>query len=62
MDTDHLRGIVSARALISSIGRQDTKLSELMDTDLVCVHAEDDQSVVADKVAKYKFIGNTCSR
>jgi magnesium transporter len=55
-DTDHLRGIVSARALISSISRQDRKLSELMDTDLVCVRADEDQSVVAEKVAKYNLL------
>lgn len=55
-DTGHLRGIVSARSLISSIGRQDTKLSELMDTDLVSVRADEDQSVVAEKVAKYNLL------
>ncbi len=55
-DTDHLRGIVSARSLLSSIGRQDTKLSELMDTDLVCVHVNEDQSEVAQKVARYNLL------
>jgi magnesium transporter len=55
-ESDHLRGIVSARSLLSSIGRQDTKLSELMDTDLVSVEAHEDQAEVAQKVAKYNLL------
>ena len=39
---DHLRGLVSARQLVSAMGKPDTRLSELMETDLIHVNATDD--------------------
>ena len=55
-DTDHLRGLVSARQLVSAMGRPETRLSELMETDLVTAHVLDDQEEVAQKVARYDLL------
>lgn len=56
-DSDHLRGLVSFRRMLSSIIRKpDTKLGELMDTDLLTVGVLDDQEEVARKVAKYDLL------
>ncbi len=49
--TNHLRGIVSARSLLSSMGRPETKLAALMRTDVVTVNVHDDQEQVAERVA-----------
>lgn len=53
---DHLRGLVSARQLVSAIARPDTKLSELMETDLITANVFDDQEEVARKVARYDLL------
>ena len=55
-DTQHLRGVVSTRQLVSAMGRTATKLSDLMETDIVTVDASDDQEVVAQKVARYDLL------
>ncbi len=55
-ETNHLRGVVSTRKLVSSIGKPDRPISELMNTDLVTVNANDDQKVVTQKVAKYDLL------
>lgn len=55
-DTNHLRGVVSGRTLISSIGRPENRLVDLMKTDVVTVNVHDDQSVVAQKVAFYNIM------
>lgn len=55
-DTNHLRGVVSGRLLISAIGRPETRLSDLMKTDLVTVNVRDDQEQVAQKVAFYNML------
>jgi len=55
-DTNHLRGVVSGRTLISSIGRPETKLADLMKGDVVAVNVHDDQSIVAQKVAFYNIM------
>lgn len=56
-DNDHLRGIVSFRAMVSSIARRgDTTLGELMDTEIVSVNVADDQEEVANKVARYDLL------
>jgi magnesium transporter len=52
-DTDHLRGLVTARKLVSAIGRPQTRLKELMATDLITAYVTDDQEEVARKVARY---------
>ncbi len=53
--TNHLRGIVSARSLVSSIGRPEKRLAELMKTDIVTVNVHDDQELVAERVAFYNL-------
>lgn len=55
-DTNHLRGVVSTRRLVSSIARQDKHLSDLMETDLVFVHALDSQEEAVQKVAHYNLL------
>ena len=53
---DHLRGLVSARQLLSAIGRSDTRIGDLMERDLVTVHVGDDIESVAQKVARYNLL------
>jgi magnesium transporter len=55
-DTNHLRGVVSGRILISAMGRPDTKLADLMKRDVVSVNVHDDQESVAQKVAFYNIL------
>jgi magnesium transporter len=55
-DTNHLRGVVSGRLLISSIGRPETPLADLMKRDVVAVNVHDDQEQVAQKVAFYNIL------
>ena len=55
-DTDHLRGVVSARKLVSSLGKLETRLAELMETDLVSADVMEDQESVAKKVAHYDLL------
>jgi magnesium transporter len=55
-DTNHLRGVVSGRLLISSIGRPETRLADLMKTDMVTANVHDDQEQVAQKVAFYNML------
>jgi magnesium transporter len=50
---DHLRGLVSARRLVSALGKPNMLIDELMDSELVTVEVGDDQEQVAQKVAKY---------
>ena len=55
-DADHLRGLVSARQLVSAMGKPDTRISQLMERDLVTVNVGDDQEDVAEKVARYDLL------
>jgi magnesium transporter len=55
-DEDHLRGLVSARQLVSAMKRPDMRLSELMDRSIVSVRPFDDQEEVADKVARLNIL------
>ena len=52
-EKDHLRGVVSARQLVSAIAKPDLKLSELMETHLITADVLEDQEDVAQKVARY---------
>ncbi|HTU24846.1 MAG TPA: magnesium transporter [Pirellulales bacterium] len=52
-DDDHLRGLVSARQLVSALGKPNMKIDELMDHELVSVDVKDDQEQVAQKVARF---------
>ena len=55
-DTNHLRGVVNTRSLVSAFGRPETRLSELMETDVVVCKVLDDQSEVAKQVARYNLL------
>lgn len=52
-DHDHLRGLVSARQLVSAMGKPQTKIDDLMERDLVTVDVADDQEKVAQEVARF---------
>lgn len=53
-DARKLQGFVSLRKLI--LARPDTPVSELMDQDVISVRVDEDQEVVASKIARYDFI------
>ena len=50
-EDERLQGLVSARQLLSEMKSPETKLAEIMETDLVTVLVMEDQEDVADKVA-----------
>ncbi len=52
-DQDHLRGLVSARQLVSAMGKPYTKIDDLMDREVVTVDVNDDQEKVAQEVARF---------
>ena len=53
---DRLRGLVSARQLVSAMGKPDTRLCDLMERDLIVVNVLDDQEEMAGKVARYNLL------
>jgi magnesium transporter len=55
---DHklLRGIVSTRQLIQSLLNPTQTLGDMMESDVVVAHVDDDQEVVAEKVEKYNLL------
>jgi magnesium transporter len=55
-DSGHLRGVLSARDLISSLSSPNRRLREIMETEPITVHANDDQEEVARKVAYYDLL------
>ncbi|MEZ6118327.1 MAG: magnesium transporter [Pirellulaceae bacterium] len=55
-DSDHLRGVLSARDLISALARPDRLLSEIMETEPITVDVSDDQEEVLKKVAYYDLL------
>ncbi|MEC7564949.1 MAG: magnesium transporter, partial [Planctomycetota bacterium] len=55
-ETDHLRGVVSAKQLVTSIVHPNRTLATLMEEDIVKVDALDDQEKVAQIVAKYDLL------
>jgi len=48
-----LRGVVTARKLLTALGKPDKLVSDLMDIDLIVVHTGDPSAEVTEKVAKY---------
>lgn len=54
-DENHLRGAISARQLVTHLGKPNMPIAELMERNLVTVEATDDQEAVAAKVADYDF-------
>lgn len=55
-DTNHLRGVLSTRMLVSAFGKPGVTVADLMDTDILTVNAHDDQREVAKMVAKYDLL------
>jgi magnesium transporter len=55
-DENHLRGLVSARQLLTHLSKPNMTVADLMERDLVTVEATDDQEAVAAKVADYDFL------
>lgn len=53
---DHLRGIVSARQLVSAMRHPETQLGELMESDVVSVGVDEDQEEVANRVAQMDLL------
>lgn len=55
-DEGHLRGAVSARQLVSAIGRPEVRLGDLVETELITANVNEDQEEVASKVARYDLL------
>jgi magnesium transporter len=55
-DENHLRGAISARQLLTHLGKPNMPIRDLMERNLVTVSATDDQEAVAKKVADYDFL------
>lgn len=55
-EDDRLRGIVSGRQLISSLGRTGTHLQDLMQTDVIVATVTEHQEAVAEKVERYDLL------
>jgi magnesium transporter len=53
---DHLLGLVSARQLVSALGRPDTRVRDLMERELVTVNVNEDREEVARKVARFDLL------
>lgn len=53
-DQNHLVGIVSLRQVL--FARPNTRLEEIMTRDIISVHPETDQEIVARNVADYNFV------
>lgn len=55
-EEDRLRGVVSNRQLVSSMGRPETLLSDLMESDMITVNATEEQEEVARRVADFDLL------
>lgn len=55
-DANHLRGLISARQLVTHYREPNLRLADLAQRDVVTVHVDDDQEAVAKKVANYNFL------
>lgn len=53
---DRLRGVLSARQLLSAIARPDTPLADLIERDLVTANVLEDQEEIANKVAHFDLM------
>lgn len=54
-EEDHLRGLVSARQLVSAMGRPNSLIGDLMERNLITANVSEDQEDVAQKVARYNL-------
>ncbi|QEG39450.1 magnesium transporter [Roseimaritima ulvae] len=55
-ESERLRGVVSGRQLVSSLARPNTRLQDLMETDVIVVETSDDQEKVAELVERYNML------
>jgi len=55
-DQDHLRGVVTARQLVTALARPETPVGDLMEQAIVSVRVMDDREDVAQAVAKYDLL------
>lgn len=55
-DNEQIRGIVSARQLVSSLKRPETCLADIMEADIIVCDVLDDQESVAEKVEKFDLL------
>jgi len=55
-DDNTLRGIVSTRQLVSSLGKPPRTLGDMMETDVVVTTPDEDQELVAEKVERYNLL------
>ena len=55
-DDDHLRGLVSARQLVTGMRNPDTRLADLMEAELVTASLREDQEEVPNKVARLDLL------
>lgn len=55
-DRNVLQGLVSTRQLVTALSKPNTRLRDLMETELVSALATDDQEEVAEKVARYDLL------
>ena len=53
---DHLVGLVSAKRLLSAVGKKDVRMGDLMNRDLITVKAMDNIEQAIEVVAKYDFL------
>jgi magnesium transporter len=49
----HLRGVVTARQLLTALGKPERHVGDLMETDLILVNADEKREEVTERVAKY---------
>ncbi|EAQ77893.1 magnesium transporter [Blastopirellula marina] len=55
-ENDRLHGVVSTRQLVSSLGKSDRKLSELMEPEVIHCQVTEDQEEVLRKMADYDLL------
>ncbi|RMG01913.1 MAG: magnesium transporter [Planctomycetota bacterium] len=55
-EENHLDGVVSARQLLAALGKPNVLVRDLMETELITAHVNDDQADVARKVADYDLL------
>ncbi|MBI1901339.1 MAG: magnesium transporter, partial [Planctomycetia bacterium] len=55
-DEDHLRGIVSARQLLSAMGKPDVRVRDVMERDVISVGVEETEEAAAQKVADFDLL------
>jgi len=53
---DHLVGLVSAKHLLSAVGKGEIRMADIMQRDLITVQAMDESQLAVDLVVKYDFL------